>query len=143
MLGVRKGRVGRERGGQGLVARGQLKYRCLTVGVIPFSHDLHLEQSPKACHSTLTQEIKADSNLMRKVNLPNFYDTLLLNESCNFSHNMKARSANHPLTEGTGAFGARQPISLSCCQLEKCLAGKLPFVNTLTWQRLLQIIPVK
>lgn len=73
MLGAGKGRE--ERGGA--VARGQLKYRCLTVGVIPFSHDLHLEQSPKACHSTLAQEIEADSNLMRKVNLPNFYETLV------------------------------------------------------------------
>lgn len=63
--------------GRGAVAGGQLKYRCLTVGVIPFSHDLHLEQSPKACHSTLTQEIEADSDLMRKVNLPNFYETLV------------------------------------------------------------------
>lgn len=55
-----------------VVAGGQLKYRCLTVGVIPFCHDLHLEQSPKARHSTLVQEIKADSDLMRKVNLPSF-----------------------------------------------------------------------
>lgn len=74
--GVKEGRgVGEGRGV--VVARGQLKYRCLTVGVIPFSHDLHLEQSPKARHSTLAQEIKADSNLMRKVNLPNFYETLI------------------------------------------------------------------
>lgn len=69
-----------ERGGKeggAAVAGGQLKYRCLPVGVIPFSHDLHLEQSPKACHSMLAQEIEADSNLMRKVNLPNFYETLV------------------------------------------------------------------
>lgn len=69
-----RGRSGKERVA---VAAGQLKYRCLTVGVIPFSHDLHLEQSPKARHSALTQEIKADSDLMRKVNLLNFYEALV------------------------------------------------------------------
>lgn len=57
------------------MAGGQLKYRCPTVGVIPFGGDLHLEQSPSACHSALAQEIEADSKLMRKANRPNFYET--------------------------------------------------------------------
>lgn len=69
MLGAGKGGVVKE---EGAVAGGQLKNRCLTVGVIPFRQDLHLEQSTKACHSLLAQEIEADCNLMRKVNLPNF-----------------------------------------------------------------------
>lgn len=74
---------GLERGGEeekgwgGDVAQGQLKYRCLPVGVIPLSHDLHLEQPPENRHSSLSQEIEADSDLMRKVNLPNFYESPL------------------------------------------------------------------
>lgn len=55
------------------MAPGQLKYRCRPVGVTPLSRDLHLEQSPENRHSSLSQEIEADSDLMRKVNLPNFY----------------------------------------------------------------------
>lgn len=62
-----------EGGRWGGVAPGQLKYRCRPVGVTPLSHDLHLEQSPENRHSLLSQEIEADSDLMRKVNLPNFY----------------------------------------------------------------------
>lgn len=49
---------GLERGGTpekgGDMAQGQLKYRCLPVGVIPFSLDLHLEQSPENRHSSLS-----------------------------------------------------------------------------------------
>lgn len=52
------------------MARGQLKYRCLTVGVIPFSHDLHLEQSTKTCHSVPVQEIEADFNPNEKSEPP-------------------------------------------------------------------------
>lgn len=73
---LRAGKGGGTKEG-GAMAGGQLKYRCLTIGVIPFSRDLHLEQSPKVCHSMLTQEIEADFDLMRKVNLPNFYETLV------------------------------------------------------------------
>lgn len=67
---------GRGEGG-GDVAQGQLKYRCLPVGVIPFSRDLHLEPSPEKRRSSLSQEIEADSELMRKVNLANFDESLL------------------------------------------------------------------
>lgn len=71
MLLARCQRAGGGRGG----GRGpdQLKYRRGAVGVSPLSRDLHLEQSPENRHSPLSQEIKADSDLMRKVNLPNFY----------------------------------------------------------------------
>lgn len=64
--------AGSQRNERVAVAEGQLKYRCLTVDVIPFCHDLHLEQSPKARCFTPAQEIKANSDLMRKVNLPSF-----------------------------------------------------------------------
>lgn len=67
---------GLERGG-GDVAQGQFKYRCLPVGAIPFSHDLHLEASPEKRRSSPSQEIQADSDLMRKVNLANFDESLL------------------------------------------------------------------
>lgn len=110
------------------MAGGQLKYRCLAVGVIPFSRDLHLEQSPKACHSMLAQEIEADSDLMRKVNLPNFYETLVWKEPCNFGRNMKALSANHPLTGETGALRAQQPISLCAAGVKNAWRESCPLL---------------
>lgn len=66
-----------QRKGRVTVAGGQLKYRCLAVDVIPFCHDLHLEQSPKARRFTPAQEIKADSDLMREVNLPSFDEAVV------------------------------------------------------------------
>lgn len=70
--------VARGPGGMGGdVAQGQLKYRCLPVGVIPFSRDLHFEPSPERRRSSLSQEMEADSDLMRKVNLANFDESLL------------------------------------------------------------------
>lgn len=55
------------------MAPGQLKHRCRPVAVTPLSRDLHLEQSPENRRAPFSQEIEADSDLMRKVNLPNFY----------------------------------------------------------------------
>lgn len=80
--------------GKGGGGRGPIKIQMsLTVGVIPFCHDLHLEPSPKARHSALAPEIKADSDLMRKREP----FTRLSSERGprDFARNMKDCSANH------------------------------------------------
>lgn len=56
----------------GVCGPGPIKIQMWACRCNSLSHDLHLEQSPENRHSSLSQEIRADSDLMGKVNLPNF-----------------------------------------------------------------------
>lgn len=77
--------------GGGHVAQSQFKYRCLPVAVIPFSQDLGFQPSAGKWRSALSQEIEADSDLMRKVNPENFDEF----------RTPKPFATNHPSTEGS------------------------------------------